>query len=212
MESIITYNLKIRHIATLQGSKRIQWHQFSSVQSLSRVRLFATPWIAARQVSLSITISRSSLRLMSTGCMKTTSIAHSLWFFLLLLYKCFTMLCCASFWSTTKWISYMNKSIPSLSRLPATPPSQVIPEHWAEIPVLHSSSPLAMARTAGYTGQCCSLNLSQSLLTPQPCPTSASPFSRSASVFLPCKQVHQYHFSSFYIYAHIYAVVLFFPT
>ena len=29
--------------------------QFSSVQSLSRVRLFATPWIAARQVSLPIT-------------------------------------------------------------------------------------------------------------------------------------------------------------
>ena len=28
---------------------------FSSVQSLSRVRLFATPWIAARQASLSIT-------------------------------------------------------------------------------------------------------------------------------------------------------------
>ena len=32
--------------------------QFSSVQSLSRVRLFATAWIAARQASLSITISR----------------------------------------------------------------------------------------------------------------------------------------------------------
>ena len=39
--------------------------QFSSVQSLSRVRLFATPWIAARQASLSITNSRSSLRLAS---------------------------------------------------------------------------------------------------------------------------------------------------
>ena len=37
----------------------------SSVQSLSRVRLFVTPWIAARQASLSITNSRSSLRLMS---------------------------------------------------------------------------------------------------------------------------------------------------
>ena len=37
--------------------------QFSSVQSLSRVRLFATPWTAARQASLSITNSRSSLRL-----------------------------------------------------------------------------------------------------------------------------------------------------
>ena len=33
--------------------------QFSSVQSLSRVRLFVTPWTAARQASLSITNSRS---------------------------------------------------------------------------------------------------------------------------------------------------------
>ena len=38
---------------------------FSSVQSLSRVWLFATPWIAACQASLSITNSRSSLRLTS---------------------------------------------------------------------------------------------------------------------------------------------------
>ena len=36
-----------------------------SDQSLSRVRLFATPWIAAYQASLSITNSRSSLRLTS---------------------------------------------------------------------------------------------------------------------------------------------------
>ena len=39
--------------------------QFSSVQLLSHVRLFATPWIAARQASLSITNSRSSVRLTS---------------------------------------------------------------------------------------------------------------------------------------------------
>ena len=39
--------------------------KFSSVQSLSRVRLFATPWIAACQASLSITNSQSSLRLAS---------------------------------------------------------------------------------------------------------------------------------------------------
>ena len=39
--------------------------QFSSFQSLSRVRLFATPWISARQASLSITDSWSSLRLTS---------------------------------------------------------------------------------------------------------------------------------------------------
>ena len=52
----------------------IQWHQlsspkwlllFSSVQSLSRVQLSVTPWIAACQPSLSITTSRSSPKLMS---------------------------------------------------------------------------------------------------------------------------------------------------
>ena len=42
-----------------------QHKSFSWVQSLSRVRLFATPWIIARQTSLSITNSRSSPKLMS---------------------------------------------------------------------------------------------------------------------------------------------------
>ena len=40
--------------------------QFSSVQLLSCVRLFATPWTAAPQVSLSITNSRSLFKPMST--------------------------------------------------------------------------------------------------------------------------------------------------
>ena len=40
-------------------------YRFSSVQSLSHVWLFATPWIAARQASLSITNSQSLLKLMS---------------------------------------------------------------------------------------------------------------------------------------------------
>ena len=43
----------------------INKYQFSSVQLLSRVWLFVTPWIAARQASLSITNSQSSLRLTS---------------------------------------------------------------------------------------------------------------------------------------------------
>ena len=38
---------------------------YGSVQSLSRVRLFATPWIAAHQASLSITCSQILLKLMS---------------------------------------------------------------------------------------------------------------------------------------------------
>ena len=40
------------------------WTQFSSVQSLSHVWLLVTPWIPARQASLSITNSRSLLKLL----------------------------------------------------------------------------------------------------------------------------------------------------
>ena len=42
-----------------------EWVTFSSVQSLSRVRLFATPWTAACQAFLSITSSQSLLKLTS---------------------------------------------------------------------------------------------------------------------------------------------------
>ena len=44
---------------------------FSSVQSHSHVQLFATPWTAARQASLSITNSQSLLKLMSIESVMT---------------------------------------------------------------------------------------------------------------------------------------------
>ena len=47
-----------------RGLQLIVKNLISSVQSVSRVRLFATPRIAARQASLSITNSQSSLKLM----------------------------------------------------------------------------------------------------------------------------------------------------
>ena len=47
--------------------------QFSSVQSLSRVRLFATPWTAACQASLSVTNSQSLLKLMSIRSVMTSN-------------------------------------------------------------------------------------------------------------------------------------------
>ena len=56
-----------RRLLLIFSSRRfmvLDLYQFSSVQSLSRVRLFATPGIAARQASLSITNSRSLLKLM----------------------------------------------------------------------------------------------------------------------------------------------------
>ena len=48
-------------------------YEISSIQSLSRVQLFATPWIAARQASRSITNSQSSLRLTSTESVMPSS-------------------------------------------------------------------------------------------------------------------------------------------
>ena len=55
----------IYHSNKIRITHSISSGQFSSVQLLSRVRLFATPWIAARQASLSITNSWSSFRLTS---------------------------------------------------------------------------------------------------------------------------------------------------
>ena len=62
------------YISCLLYSEYLQCLRFnmlslSTGQSLSRVRLFATPWTAACQASLSITNSRSSLRLMSIESM-----------------------------------------------------------------------------------------------------------------------------------------------
>jgi len=57
--------LPVDRLLTMREQKSsITLHIFSSVQSLSRVRLFATPWITARQASLSITNSQNSPRFM----------------------------------------------------------------------------------------------------------------------------------------------------
>ena len=52
-------------VTSLKCTAQFVCPQFSSVQSLSRVRLFATPWITACQAALSITKSRSWPRLRS---------------------------------------------------------------------------------------------------------------------------------------------------
>ena len=58
--------ISLQRIKINVKKKRKENIQLSSVQSLSRVRLFVTPWTAARQASLSITNSQSLLKLMST--------------------------------------------------------------------------------------------------------------------------------------------------
>ena len=52
-------------VNSTEASTQASMSQFSSVQSLSRGRLSATPWTAARQASLSITNSWDLLKLMS---------------------------------------------------------------------------------------------------------------------------------------------------
>ena len=58
-------NFDFTDIFLVYGMSSQSLNLFSWVQSFSHVWLFATPWIAALQASLSITNSRSSLRLAS---------------------------------------------------------------------------------------------------------------------------------------------------
>ena len=60
----LALKLNIQKTKFMASSSINSW-QMSLVQMLSRVRLFATPWTAARQASLSITNSQSLLKLMS---------------------------------------------------------------------------------------------------------------------------------------------------
>ena len=76
-QTILYFEYRNYHLASWQTGTKfscmlVEWRwilhypgKFSSVQSLSRVRLFATPWITAHQASLSITNSWSSPRLAS---------------------------------------------------------------------------------------------------------------------------------------------------
>ena len=63
--SLGLYQMTVVPFPSSQNNQKSLSVQFSSVQSLSRIRLFATPWITARQASLSITNSGSSLKLKS---------------------------------------------------------------------------------------------------------------------------------------------------
>ena len=56
----INHYTRINFSSTSELQKTPNKYQFSSVQSLSRVRLFVTPWTAARQASLSIIILEST--------------------------------------------------------------------------------------------------------------------------------------------------------
>ena len=114
--------------------------------------------------------------------------------------NCFTVLC---WFLSTTWTSHKYRYVPFLWNLPPNPhpipPHQVITEHLVEFPALHSSFPLAIYFTDGNVSF--SVLLLQSL-SPSPSPAASTSLpSASASLFLPCKLVHQYHFSRVHVYA-----------
>ena len=63
VQLIVLNQISLEQSRCCQSKKTI--HIFGSIQSLSCVRLFVTPWTAAHQAPLSITNSRSLLKLMS---------------------------------------------------------------------------------------------------------------------------------------------------
>ena len=100
-----------------KGSYLLQQH---SVQSLSRVWLFVTPWTAARQASLSITNSQSMLKLRSIELVMPSS----------RLMLCHPLLLPSIFPSITvfsKWVSSLHQVARSISISPSSEYSGLIP-------------------------------------------------------------------------------------
>ena len=91
--------------------------QFSSVQSLIRVRLFVTPWTAARQASLTITNSQSLLKLMSIELVMPSN--H-------------LILCCP--------LLLLPSTFPSIRVFSNESVLHCYIYHWAEFPVLYNLS------------------------------------------------------------------------
>ena len=103
---------------------------------------------------------------------------------------------------------YIYPHIPFVLSLPSTlpiPPLQVVTKHQADLPVRNSCFPLAIYFTFGSVYM--SMPLSHFVPASPSRPASSSPFSTSASLFLPCPQVHQDHFFRFHICALAYDTI-----
>ena len=148
------------------------------VQLLSRVWLSATPWTAALQAPLARTVSRSFLRFMSLESVMLSNLSSSATLF------SFSF---PSFPASGSFPIHISPT--SWTRLPPyLPTHRSGSEHWAELPVLYLTFPLATYFTHG--------NIYISILISQFVPPSPSPspllmsictFSTSMSLFRPCK-------------------------
>ena len=130
-----------------------QMFQFSLDQSFSHVRLFATPWTAARQASLSITNSQSLLKLMSIESMMTSnhlilcrplllppSIFPRIRVFFFLIYFFYFILIGGYYFTILYWFCHTSTWIhPGCTRVPNPEPPSNLPPHT--IPLGHPSAP-----------------------------------------------------------------------
>ena len=102
-------------------------------------------------------------------------------------------------------------SPPSLTSLPPPTPSHL--SRLSQSTRLRSLCHTANSHFLSILGMEMYVSMFLSLFIPSsPFPTVTSLFSMSASLLLPCNQVHQCHFSRFHIYASIYVFVFLFQT
>ena len=146
----------------------IDWF-FSSVQLLSYVQLFATPWIAARQASLSITNSRSSPKPMSIELMIPSNHLYFMYFiqFSSVTQSCLTLCdpmdwkhACLPYPSPTPG-GYAN-SCPSSWGCHPTISSSVIP--FSCIQSLQASGSFPVSQVFAWGGQSIGVSASASVL------------------------------------------------
>ena len=123
--------------------------------------------------------------------------------FLLSEYNCFTVLCQFLLYNKGNQLYVYIYPFPlGPPSHPSIPPIQVTTEHRAELPVLYNMFPLAIYFT--HDSVFMSIPISQFIPSSPSSPSSTvstCPFFMSASLLLPWKQVHLYHFSGFHIFA-----------
>jgi len=108
--------------------------------------------------------------------------------------------CCISFCCIVKWISYIYTYISSSrTSLPPVPHPTHLGHHRAQSWAPYTQLPSSFLLTCSSVFM--SVPFSQLVPLSPSSALSTSPSSISVSLFLPCKWVHQYHFSRFHIYA-----------
>ena len=129
---------------------------------------------------------------------------YNLFFLICFNWKIIALQYCVGFCHISIGISHRYIYVPSLLNRPPTPLGCHRVPGVSSLHHTGNSHWLSILHMEMYMFPCYSLNLSHSFLSPLKETTSF--FSTSASLFLPCKQVLQYHFSRFHVYALLYNI------